>query len=346
MRFVVADNGVGIDDPMRERLFQPFVQADMSTTRRFGGTGLGLAICERLVHLMGGAIELSGASGQGTRLVVTLPLPLATEAAPDAAALPLAPRWPITAPKAARLLVAEDDRVNQKVVKHQLRALGYEADIADDGQAALQRWREGQYAMLLTDLFMPHLDGYELAAAIRREEAADAARGRLPIVMLTANAQADTGQRARAAGIDSVLTKPADLGLLRDTLQRWLRATPPAASSTAVLRLELLHELVGEHPLAVREVLRNFVPTAREMGAELRLALASGDVVHAGALAHKLTSASRAVGAVALGEFCARLQGQGDASDVVPAAISLRAFEQVLRQTLAAVEGHLSEAQP
>ena len=185
-----------------------------------------------------------------------------------------------------------------------------------------------------------------MAAAIRREEAANAARGRLPIVMLTANAQPDGGLRARAAGVDSVLTKPVDLGLLRDTLQRWLRAVPPMASTTPVLHLKLLHELVGEHPTAVRQVLRDFVPTAHEMAAELRVALASGDVAHAGALAHKLTSASRSVGAVALGEFCSRLQGRGDASDATQAAISLRAFEYVLQQTLAAIQEHLGEVAP
>ncbi|MDE2298343.1 MAG: response regulator [Burkholderiales bacterium] len=138
-------------------------------------------------------------------------------------------RIPAPTPDQARalgrlILVAEDDEVNRLVIAGQLALLGYAAHIAETGTAALLRWREGGYAILLTDLHMPEMDGYALAEAIRREELARG-RTRMPILALTANALRGEAARAHRAGMDGYLTKPLPLSVLKDALARWL---PPA----------------------------------------------------------------------------------------------------------------------
>ena len=376
----VADDGIGMDEAARARLFRPFMQADLSTTRRFGGTGLGLAITQALVQGMGGRIVVHSAPGQGSVFRVWLPLLSARSAAPPAAAPP--PRWPglvcaVVAPpqgavadlaawlaregvevqacgdvdqaratlqaassrgapvlalfdepgrgpaawsgpwdwpllrlsrgrrrrlrrgpdglgwtldvnvltrglwlqavqtvldsppvgapeptdalvpvpqregdaapapeaaprkarrraqapaatnvpsaaRAERILVAEDNPANQKVIAFQLRSLGFTSVLAGDGREALDRLGEGPWDLLLTDLHMPRMDGYELARSVRDADL----RGRdgrpLPLVALTANAQAGESQRCRDAGMDDYLTKPTSLQALEATLARHL----------------------------------------------------------------------------------------------------------------------------
>ncbi len=128
---------------------------------------------------------------------------------------------PVPAPQRRRILVAEDNEINQLVIQHQLQLLGYAADVADNGREALRRWEGGDYALLLTDLHMPELDGYELTAAIRQ---GDAGRPRIPIVALTANALKDELERCRAAGMDDYLSKPVAVADLGAMLERWLTA--------------------------------------------------------------------------------------------------------------------------
>jgi PAS domain S-box-containing protein len=235
----VEDNGVGMDAATVERLFAPFSQADVSTTRRFGGTGLGLAISRHLAQLMGGDIAVRSTAGVGSVFTVTLPLaPLSAQQAAAAAheqavAASAAPALAASADGSADarlVLVAEDNEINQEVVMLQLERLGYRCEIAGDGREALALWRTGRFDILFTDLQMPVMDGYELAAMIRAEETAAA---RLPIVALTANALQEEAARCRAAGMDDCLTKPVQVSTLREALQRWLPLdlTPRATAS-------------------------------------------------------------------------------------------------------------------
>ena len=236
----VADNGIGMSEEVRSRLFRPFAQAESSTTRRFGGTGLGLTICKRLVDMMGGDIAVESAPDAGTTFRIHLPLeptqapgPL-RPAIPDDIAAPTTAHTKTpeigTAPPAPdrRLLVAEDDEINQEVVRLQLDMLGYQADLAANGVEALNLWRAGRdrYLALLTDLHMPEMDGYTLTAAIRREEAERAEAGgpaeHLPILALTANALRGESERAQGLGLDGYLTKPLLLEDLERALAQWL----------------------------------------------------------------------------------------------------------------------------
>ena len=232
----VADNGIGMSDEVRSRLFLPFAQAETSTTRRFGGTGLGLTICKRLVDLMGGAIEVESTPDVGSTFRVHLPLaPESAQAAnpyrPAAGTQPTVADERISTSQPAperRVLVAEDDEINQEVIRLQLDMLGYRADLAADGLEALDLWRAepGRYLALLTDLHMPKMDGYALTARIRREEAERAAAGsraeHLPILALTANALRGEAERALGLGLDDYLTKPLMLEDLERVLAQWL----------------------------------------------------------------------------------------------------------------------------
>ncbi|MHB1312464.1 MAG: PAS domain-containing hybrid sensor histidine kinase/response regulator [Gemmatimonadaceae bacterium] len=237
--FHITDNGVGMAPDTLSQLFTPFMQAETSTTRRFGGTGLGLTICQRLVDLMEGTIGVTSVVGHGSTFTVTLPFQVSEtprEAATSGAGAardamrPAPAAWLTEAEARAQgrlILVAEDDEINQKVIRQQLALLGHAGEIAGDGLEALQLWRHGRYAMLLSDLHMPNMDGYELAAAIRAEEPT----GRhLPIIALTADALRGEADRAMSVGMDGYLTKPVPLAKLRDLLDKWI---VPAASTAA-----------------------------------------------------------------------------------------------------------------
>ncbi len=243
------------------------------------------------------------------------------------------------------ILVAEDNETNQKVIVQQLALLGYAADVADNGRAALERWHSGDHALLLTDLHMPAMDGYELAMAIREQEAG---QRRIPIVALTANALKGEAQRCRAVGMDDYLSKPAQLVDLKAMLEKWLpapaTATPPDASAVlpaptfATFDVSVLAALVGDDPATLHEFLRDFRDSAASIAAELTAACAAGDAAQAGALAHKLKSSARSVGALALGEICAALEAAGKAGDKAMLKKTMPGFTDEMTAVNAALE--------
>jgi PAS domain S-box-containing protein len=247
------------------------------------------------------------------------------------------------------ILIAEDDPTNQKVLLRQLQLLGYAAEVADNGAEALQLWREGCYALLLTDLHMPELDGYALATVIRKEESVGGRR--LPILALTANALSGEASRVRAAGLDDYLTKPVQLPVLRDALEKWLPLDDgPAAShgdsrhghqrptATAALDLAVLESFVGSEPAILSEMLGEYERSARKALVELQAAAARGDCKHAGEIAHRLKSSSRTVGALPLGDLCADLENVCATDDRVAAAQTLSQLESALPELLARIE--------
>ncbi len=214
--FEVQDCGIGMSAETIASLFQPFSQADASTTRRFGGTGLGLAICKKLVELMGGDITVRSTPGVGSTFAFAVPLPAAQPetAHPEPhAATAHRPRI-----ANARVLVAEDNPVNQRVVKLMLERAGCRVDIAANGLEAVEMYSRFPYELVLMDWQMPEMDGVEAARRIREMEADT----HVPIVALTANAMQGDRESCLAAGMDDFLTKPLRPHELHATLERWL----------------------------------------------------------------------------------------------------------------------------
>ena len=312
LRIRVVDTGIGLTQEQRDRLFQPFVQADSTTTRRFGGTGLGLSIVRRLAEAMQGGVGVESAPGLGSTFTVTVraeeaPAPARVErpleglalalaiADPDEAqaiarylrdagatitfddpstflgirllgsgqserrvtlldattmtagegVLPrpwrrdvmiravarlagreesVAPRGPARRPEkvGGRVLVVDDNSVNRKILARQLELAGASTDAASGGEEALELWRTGRYDLVLADLQMPTMDGFELARRIRASEAAEH-RARTPILAVTASAFEDQERMSHAVGMDGLITKPIGIEQLRATLDVWLK---------------------------------------------------------------------------------------------------------------------------
>jgi CheY-like chemotaxis protein/HPt (histidine-containing phosphotransfer) domain-containing protein len=248
------------------------------------------------------------------------------------------------------ILIAEDDENNRKVILRQIDLLGYAAEIADDGVEALRLWRAGRYALLLTDLHMPNMDGYALAESIRREESQRglAPAQRMPILALTANALQGEARRATAVGMDEYLTKPLQVNHLKAALGRWLapsaaisvpneRRDPPRAAQ--VVDVEVLKGLIGDDPMTVREFLTRYRATARRLATELHAARAGDDMRKLGTIAHKLKSSSRSVGAVAVADICAELENTCRAGTLAGVSQGLVQFDAALT----AVEAELDK---
>ncbi|HJQ61084.1 MAG TPA: PAS-domain containing protein [Vineibacter sp.] len=309
----VADTGIGMSAEQAERLFKPFAQADSSTTRRFGGTGLGLSIVRRLAQLMGGDVAVSSEPGKGAIFTASLRVELdrsgtvaarPTDSATAATAAPAGRR-------AGRVLAVDDYDVNLEVLAGQLDILGVDVDLARDGIEALTRWRSDTYALVLTDIHMPDMDGIELTRQIRAEEAATPDRGRTPVVALTANALKGEAERCIAAGMDDYLTKPLTLDRLRTTLDRWLSSPAsdvPAAMAAASIDRGALGKLFGDNPAMIARMLGRFRDSAAQLVQELDTHAARGDLAALAETAHKLKGAARTAGAMALGDLAAALE--------------------------------------
>jgi PAS domain S-box-containing protein len=230
LRLSVADTGIGIPSDRLTSLFQKFEQADASTTRRYGGTGLGLAICRELAQLMGGAISAESVPGRGTTFVVTLPLArIAGEAVRiERGASPSQPQ-PIEELR-LRVLAAEDNSVNQLVLRTLLNQAGVQPLIVENGRQAVEAWAQETWDVILMDVQMPDMDGPTAAREIRAREAAEG-RARTPIIALTANAMAHQVAEYRAAGMDGFVAKPIEVARLFAALQQVLEEQASEAAA-------------------------------------------------------------------------------------------------------------------
>ncbi len=452
LEFSVEDNGIGIDEATLARLFSPFEQADVSTTRHYGGTGLGLVISRRLARMMGGEISVQTAQGRGSRFSFRLPfgplpepfaepsvvegldclvigemhglgadiathlvhagaevlratdLEAARKLSPAAATVwvfdaqrgraPLDELRSAASPEVSHLvvsrgrrrqprhkaadlvqvdgnlltrrgilravgitagrieeeavsepqgsaqasfkvpardeairqgrliLVAEDNETNQLVVRQQLALFGLAADVAPDGLTALQRWRSGDYALLLCDLHMPGMDGCELTAAIREQERNSGA-ARKPVIALTANALKGEDEHCRAAGMDDYLSKPVALGDFRAMLDKWLPSlsgpdVQPAtysAQPALPVDVEVLKRFVGDDPPVIADFLHQFHVGSLQIAGELLASFDAGKFKELGDFCHKLKSSSYSVGAKALGDVCTDIESVSKSGD-------------------------------
>ncbi|MDT9002308.1 GAF domain-containing protein [Paucibacter sp. APW11] len=230
LRFLVDDSGIGMSPRQMEHLFEAFQQADASITRRFGGTGLGLAISRRLAQLMHGDIGVRSEPGRGSSFWLDLPLPAALGRGTVAASGGPASQSQRLRP--ARVLLAEDNPINQEVAMALLEELQVAVDVADDGAMALRMAQQGTYDLVLMDVQMPEMDGLQATRAMRQIPALAG----LPIVAMTANAFAEDRAQCLAAGMSDYLAKPVDPAALKQCLLRWL---PGEAESDASVAGEL-----------------------------------------------------------------------------------------------------------
>jgi CheY-like chemotaxis protein/nitrogen-specific signal transduction histidine kinase/HPt (histidine-containing phosphotransfer) domain-containing protein len=262
------------------------------------------------------------------------------------------------------ILVAEDNEINQKVILQQLKLLGQTADIASDGREALERWQSGDYGLLFTDLHMPEMDGYELSTSIRTAEktgTCETNKPRIPIIAITANALKGEADHCRAIGMDDYLSKPVQLVNLKAMLEKWMpvatagetagigRALPagektcrakPDLQLPIVVDVNVLKALVGDDEAMIRDFLHDFRISATKIAAELRATCTASQTEAAGALAHKLKSSARAVGALALGELCAEMEKAGKTGDNEALDTLLPRFELELASVEAYLEGY------
>ncbi len=226
LRLTVSDTGIGIPAARLTSLFQKFEQADASTTRRYGGTGLGLAICRELASLMGGAITATSELDQGTTFVVALPLPWigASIVLPTPPAIEVQPAEIAEGPP-LRVLAAEDNTVNQLVLKTLLHQIGIDPVVVENGRQVVEAWAREPWDVILMDVQMPEMDGPTATAIIRSREIAEG-RARTPIIALTANAMAHQVAEYLDSGMDSFVPKPIEVGRLFEALQQVLEDQP------------------------------------------------------------------------------------------------------------------------
>ncbi len=346
LEFSVADTGIGIEPEKQRELFQEFAQADSSTASRSGGTGLGLVICRRLAVLMGGDVRMESSVGQGTTLYLTVRLPVADPHDLDAGAVTALGGAPVL-PKRSKpsrdvaeregsiVLLAEDHPINRRVLVHQLGIIGFHVDTAEDGQEALQMFARGRYGLVLTDLNMPVMDGFELARALRRHEP-EAGRSRTPIVGLSANVMPEEAARCTSAGMDDFVGKPAPMPVLADVLRRWMPQVPWTATepdspvlappgsgpreADVVIDGAALDELTGADAELAATILVDYVASSRSDMEALGAWVAARNEEEVRRQAHRLRGASRIVGAEQVAALAARLEAaaSGDVDDWEP----------------------------
>ncbi len=325
----VSDTGVGIAPEVRQHLFEPFRQADASTTRTYGGTGLGLAICHQLVAAMGGRIGVHSETDEGSRFWFTVEL--AVGSGISELSVPAAP--PTASSRASqargRVLVVEDNEINQLVALGLLEALGYEAVAVDNGAEAVTLAGDGDFDAVLMDIQMPGMDGYVTAQRIR---GAESPPRRTPIIAMTASAMQGERERCLAAGMDDYLSKPVASHRLEAVLAHYL-GTPAAATISIdteqrvpaapdqhdldVTRLEELDALGEGAAALVTRAITNFIRNAPATLAELESAHRRGEVEEVAALAHRLKGSAWNLGALRVGSLCERLEHEARSSDLV-----------------------------
>jgi PAS domain S-box-containing protein len=317
LRFAVRDSGIGIPTEGQPKLFEKFTQADTSTTRRYGGTGLGLAISKQLAELMGGQIGVNSQAGAGSEFWFTARLKKAahctcfakSDAAP-AGAVSASATLPTVRRQGTRILVAEDNFVNQEVALGILRRLGARAEAVADGIEAVEALKTLPYDLVLMDVQMPEMDGLEATRIIRDPKSA-VLNHQVPVIAMTANAMRGDRQRCLEAGMNDYVSKPVSPQALAEALNAWLPpdaledgsdvlASPvlvsaPEQEVPVFDRAGLLVRMMGDEALADL-ILTCFVELTPQQIELLREQLDSGDAVAAKRTAHALKGAASNVG--------------------------------------------------
>jgi CheY-like chemotaxis protein/HPt (histidine-containing phosphotransfer) domain-containing protein len=298
----VSDTGIGMSADVCQRIFQPFTQADSSTSRSFGGTGLGLTITQKFTDLMEGSITVESTPGSGSTFTLQLPfapaddLPAADEPALQTSPAPSAP---------CTILLAEDVPINQELARIMLEKAGHSVTIAANGAEAVQLFQAKVFDLIFMDMQMPEMDGLQATRAIRSLEVETG--GHIPIVAMTANALESDREKCRDAGMDDFMPKPLRRDILHETLARFAgkgdarHATPaPANPETPELppfdRDDLLERLGGNEALLPKFV-GMFVNSIDEPLQRLKAAVACGNHDDIHRMAHTIKGSAANIGA-------------------------------------------------
>jgi PAS domain S-box-containing protein len=333
VRISVRDTGIGLNEAAQSRIFKAFSQADGSVSRKYGGTGLGLTICRQLAELMGGSLTLESAPGRGSIFHLTLPLPASL--APEREEMEEHPK--VTRFPGVTVLVAEDNPVNQKLIRFMLDNLGVTVKTADDGKMAYDRLASNSVDLVLMDCQMPEWDGLTASRAIREREAAEGRR-HLPIVALTANAMVGYDAVCREAGMDDYLTKPIREEELVAALARQLPGRAviedaqaeteiDEAPSRSGLDIAKLRRVCRNDPAQVNEMLRLFVSSTEGLLTDLANAVNKRDPGQAARQAHQIKGAAAYLGAEEITRLASETETLAKAQDWGPCTEALEDLE-------------------
>lgn len=345
--FSVTDTGIGMSEIDREQLFQPFTQADSSITRRFGGTGLGLAISHNLLQLMDGKFSLTSTPGLGSCFSFELILGMSSD-------LPKSELHELTGSDkindgtvvgtvvgtlfGARVLVAEDNLINQQIVREFLKLSGISVEIANNGKEALDFLEKQVFDAVLMDVHMPVLDGFEATQQIRSQ----ARWIDLPIIALTAGVTEEERDRCHASGMNDFIAKPINPKKLLATLAYWIKQVvlEPEIELTSRIQelpgfdLNNLLEMLGNNQALATRLLFDFRSNMKNTPDKIAVLIAKGDFISAGDLLHKLKGASGNIGATQLYEAAKTLETELKA-ELLP--VMFDTFRETFNQTMSVI---------
>ena len=338
IRFTVSDTGIGIPAQQQQSIFSPFTQADSSTTRKYGGTGLGLTISARLASMLGGRIWLESEIGRGSRFCFLVRMEVLERTTPSTFTTVL-PREPTSRSRAFRILLAEDNRVNQAVASRLLAKLGHTPVVANNGREAIDLLEQERFDLVLMDIQMPEMDGILATKSIRERE--KSTHRHIPIIAMTAHAMKGDRTRCLAAGMDGYVTKPINLEEVAVAIRTALHDTPEGDDDTGVdkrngktlERSEVLWDMsrtleqLGGDETLLQEVMEIFLDQAPKHLEALRLAVAQGQAETVETTAHTLKGELGYLGIPEISQRASEIEEIGRSKDVSRAAGLLPQFE-------------------
>ena len=349
--FSVCDSGIGISQDDIARLFQPFVQVDGSSTRRFGGTGLGLTISKNLLHLMGSDFQVFSTPGKGTTFSFELVLELSAQASQSHENITIAESLGADLSEIGEtlsgihVLLAEDHEINQQVIEEYLKLSGVSVALANNGREALDMLEKNQFDAVLMDVHMPEMNGIEATRKIRKQERF----AQLPILAISAGVTEREHQECLACGMNDFITKPINPEQLIATLSHWVRrhasshqnisaniqSNDPWSNIVAIPGFDpdKLRIIAKDDATRAIKLLLSFATDINNISAEMEAALARGNFAAAAEQAHYIKDAANNVGASSLYAVADSLEDEFRAGQSSP--VTLTNFQQAFKQTVA-----------
>jgi PAS domain S-box-containing protein len=339
IKFEVEDTGVGIPERLRTRLFQAFSQADASTSRKFGGTGLGLSISKHLVERLGGQIGVQSEEGRGSTFWFTIALKVGVSSATKVVRLKGIPNVAEALGRSARILIAEDNAINQKIALRLLEKMGLKADAVGNGFEAVAALQNISYDLVLMDCQMPDMDGYEATALIRKSKPLPFCD--VPIIAMTANAIKGDRERCLSAGMNDYLSKPVQPGDLATVILKWLESGPTPvekasisidkAPSAKLIDRDILAELMeldaGNGEAFIKDLIETFLVATPKFIFDMRMGLENKDLKRVAGEAHQLKSTAGYLGATSLAMLAIKLERHAASGDVAEISVILNETE-------------------